>query len=250
MIFSFSRLDMFESCMYRGYVKYILGKEEPLTTPLALGKATHTGAEAKLKGLVDTDEEAAYFGAAEVNFFDGVTFDELLKLIRRVPSYYLNMPDQRTEVYFKLPLSDEVNAPLIQGYIDVLQPGLGCVELVPGGSAEIVDWKTNWKMDPKRHMRQLALYAWATEKITGVDSVLGTVYYLRFKKPISTVITAEKRAEAVQWALKLAKEILTRVELLKLHPQNVKTIFPATPSKDCRHCPHAAECVFKFACHA
>ncbi|CAN7768452.1 PD-(D/E)XK nuclease family protein [Paenibacillus sp. LjRoot153] len=250
MIFSFSRLVLFECCMYRGYNKYILGKEEQMTTPLAIGKAVHTGVEAKLNGKVETNEEAAYFGAVEVDFFDGVTFEEIVKLISRVPSYYLQLSAQRTEVHFQLPLSQENNSPIVQGYIDVLQPGLGCNELQPGGSAEIVDWKTNWKMDPNRHMKQLALYAWATEKITGVESVLATVYYLRFKKPISINIPAEKRYEAAQWALKLAEEILTRVEMIKLQPENVKAIFPAKPSKDCRHCPLAAECVVKFALHA
>ena len=45
MIFSFSRLNLYKTCPYRFFKKYIEGYEEPITYPLALGKGVHKAIE-------------------------------------------------------------------------------------------------------------------------------------------------------------------------------------------------------------
>ena len=66
MIFSFSRLSLYETCPYRFYKKYIQGYKEPSSYPLALGKGVHKAIEDKIKGF--SHSEAVLNGMIEADF--------------------------------------------------------------------------------------------------------------------------------------------------------------------------------------
>src|SRR5699024_2804567 len=127
MIFSFSRLNLYDQCTYRFYNKYILGKDEPMSHPLALGKAVHQAIDDKINGL--SHEEAVLNGYAAAGFHKELKQQEISELVERAP-IQSNMGE--TEMYFKLPLAGKANAPEIQGYIDLYSP-----------DGVMTDWKTN-----------------------------------------------------------------------------------------------------------
>ena len=106
MIFSFSRLSLYETCPYRFYKKYIQGYEEPTTYPLALGKGVHKAIEDKIKGV--SHSEAVLNGMIEADFHPEVTMEELSDLVSHAPIQE-NMGE--TEIHFQLPLSDEEISP-------------------------------------------------------------------------------------------------------------------------------------------
>ncbi|MNZ85796.1 PD-(D/E)XK nuclease superfamily protein [compost metagenome] len=83
MLYSFSQLSLYEICTYLFYKKYILGKSEPVTKPLALGKAVHKAIELKINGM--SEEEAILEAVIEPDFHSEVTYDEIVSLMQRAP---------------------------------------------------------------------------------------------------------------------------------------------------------------------
>lgn len=232
MIFSYSRLNTYERCNYRFYRKYILKEEEQPKLPLSLGKATHKAIESLVKGA--NEHEAITEGIIEVDFFPGVTYDEVAFLARRA-----NVQPHmgQTEVHFTLPLSDEKNAPLVQGYIDLLQ----------FHAASITDWKTNRSPYDVLGTYQMGLYCWAMSKIYGTPYFRGTLFFLRYRKSSTHLFTSAEMDRARLWALQLAKEINTKITVHDMLPEKAADIFPASPSGDCKHCSFAVECMKEFS---
>lgn len=232
MIFSFSRLSLYESCPYRFYKKYVLGHKEPTTLPLALGKAVHKAIENKINGIKHS--EAILNGLIEADFHKEVTAEDVSFLTERAN---VQPGMGKTEIYFKLPLESSENAPLLQGYIDV----------VANKGKAIMDWKTNRVPFHVLDTHQAGLYAWAMGELYNTSYVVGTLYFLRFKKRSSHCFTPFDMDNARLWALRLAKEINERMELYGMLPEEAKKIFPASPSSHCKHCPFAKECLREFA---
>lgn len=228
--FSFSRLSLFETCPYRFYKKYVEGYDEPVTYPLALGKGVHKAIEDKMNGL--SHEDSVLNGIVEAEFHPEVTKQELSYLTRNAPIHNII---GETEVYFKLPLSDENNAPMIQGYIDVVNRNF------------IVDWKTNRVMYDVRDTHQIGLYAWAMNKLRGIQEVYGRLYFLRFKRESNFRYTSTEMETSRMWAYRLATNIQGKLNLAKVMPELKNELFPATTSSFCSHCPFAVECFRKFS---
>lgn len=225
-VYSFSRLSLYATCPFRFYLKYVLGRQEPVTKPLALGKAVHKGVELRLQGA--SDEEAVMAAIIESDFHPEVEREEMERLIRVAPTL-----KGETEVHFELPLVPQSDLRL-QGYIDLLSEGA------------FFDWKTNWRMYGVNDTMQLTLYAWAIMQTTGRDLVRGTLYFLRYKKPLSHLYTLKEAEEARQWAYDLAMEISEKVSVVKAFPDMSDQAFPATPGSHCKHCPFALECYRRF----
>lgn len=230
-IFSFSRLSLYESCPYRFYKKYVEGYEEPITYPLALGKGVHKGIEKKLNGR--SDKEAITSAIIEAEFHPEVTKKELSYLIKNAPIHQIY--PNKVEMYFKIPLSNEENSPYIQGYIDVV------------GENFIIDWKTNRVPYDVTENNQIGLYAWALKQLTGIDEVYGSLYFLRFKKESKFLYTVKEMEKARLWAYNLAKDIQSKLSLVKGMPELKDDLFPATPTNNCSHCTFALECFRKFS---
>lgn len=228
--FSFSRLSLYETCPYRFYKKYVEGYEEPLTYPLALGSGVHKAIEEKMNGA--THDEAITSGIVEAEFHPEVTRKELSILTYNAPIHQIT---GETEIYFKRPLSNEEDAPLIQGFIDVV------------GNNYIVDWKSNRTMYNVRKNHQIGLYAWAMNQIRGMKEVYGRLYFLRFRQESNFLYTAKEMEESRLWAYNLAKEIQGNLALAKAMPDLKDELFPSTPTAFCSHCPFAMSCFQKFS---
>ncbi len=227
MIYSFSRLDLFGRCPYRWYQKYAMGREEPVTKPLALGKAVHKAVELRTQGILE--DEAVVAGIIETDFHPEVTTDDIKELLQNAPRM-----NGETEVHFELPLSSSASAPRIQGYIDLIQPN------------RFVDWKTNWQMYGANDTMQLRLYAWALMEMRGWDQVEGMLYFLRYRRRVPYVYSRSDADRARAWALKVADEIERKMFTVELFPEMTEDIFHPSPGAYCKHCPYAAECVQKF----
>lgn len=229
MIYSFSRLNLYATCPYRFRLKYIEGRDEPVTKPLALGKAVHKAIETVIDG--DSLSEAVLKGWADADFHPEVSYDEILELVKKAPVQH-NVGE--TEMYFRLPLSNSSSAPEIQGYID----------LVVGNT--LMDWKTNWQTYDVLDNHQVGVYAWAVSQLNGFETVEGHLYFLRFRKVSTHTFDRDAMERSRQWALDLAESIEKKLFVLDMGFGNADDLFPPTPSSACSHCPFAVECYRKF----
>ena len=227
MIYSFSRLNLYTTCPYRFFTKYIEGYEEPTTYPLALGKGVHKAVEDKINGV--SHSEAVLNGMIEAEFHPEVTMDEMSELVSHAPIKE-NMGE--TEIHFQLPLSDEDSAPVLQGYIDLVSPD----------GSKIVDWKTNRVRYDVRDNHQVGLYAWAVGQLKNRTRVEGNLYFLRFRRASKHVFNQADMERSRQWALDVANEINSKREILDMLPEEAESLFLSTPSSHCRHCPFVIEC--------
>lgn len=225
-LYSYSRLSLYETCPLRFYFRYVLEKPEPVTKPLAIGKAVHRGIETLVKGGTMDNALAAAFAEAEAAGLGREEGEEIRDLIAQAP-----VPEGEAEVHFELPLSSPESGLRLQGYID----------LVCDVNA-FVDWKTNWRPYQPDETRQLALYAWAMMELKKSDRVQGTLYFLRHGLPLSRVYTREEAEAAQQWAFRTARDIRDRVFLAELHPEEAEKLFPPRAGPHCRTCPFAEEC--------
>lgn len=230
MIYSYSRLSLFQQCPFRFYLKYIEGREEPVTKPLALGKAVHKAIERLIEGA--RFKEAVLDGWAESDFHPEVGREELEGLVRSAP---VSPGMGEAEVHFCLPLDEnDPFSPQVQGYIDLVQDGL------------FVDWKTNWRTYHVLDNMQLSLYAWALMKMQGIRYIEGKLYFLRFGQESGHVFDEADAERARQWAWGLAREIEDRRLTLAMEPDSVARLFPPRPSSLCSHCPFVLECYQSF----
>ncbi|NRG44253.1 PD-(D/E)XK nuclease family protein [Bacillus sp. CRN 9] len=227
MIFSFSRLQLYNTCQKRFYFKYILNLKDITTKPLALGKAVHKGIEAIIKG--STFENAILEGYTECDFHKDVSINEISKLVENAPVY---KNQGETEVYFCFPLSDSPSSPKLQGYIDLVT------------DREFKDWKSNWRTYSVMDNHQLSLYAWAISKMKNKEIVLGSLYFLRYRKEFKHFFTIKEMNEARKWALGIANEINSKRNVLDILPDKGNDLFPSSPSSACSHCPFAIECYY------
>jgi hypothetical protein len=228
MIYSYSRLSLYQKCPKQFYYKYVLQLEDQkITKPLALGKAVHKGIESVIEGL--SLDEAVLKGYTECDFHQGVSIIDITELVKRAP-VTKNMGE--TEFYFRLPLSNSPDSPKIQGYIDLVQGN------------KLKDWKTNWRRYAVNDNHQIALYAWALSKLKGYDLIEGSLYFLRFKKEYKYFFSHMEMERSRQWALNLANEINLKIEMLDILPEKVNALFPVNPSRACLYCPFAIECYF------
>jgi hypothetical protein len=238
MIFSFSRLNLFESCPFRWYLTYIEKRETEMSLPLALGRAVHKAIEQKMKG--DTDKDALLKGWKDVEYYD-FNLTEYEELYRRanVVQGEANSPSVEVEKHFTLYLDGE-GSPRVQGYIDVVRHIFGTVSFD--------DWKTNHQMYEPMDTMQLPLYAWALSQIYNVDQVTGTLFFLRFyKNNRKTFVFSKKEMEqARQWALKVAEEILAAKNDVENGHRRFEDCFPAKANSSCTNCPFATECIERY----
>lgn len=238
--FSFSRLSIIESCMFLYFLKYVEQlSENGEVLPLVLGKAVHKAIEGKLKGL--DDKQALLSGWKEVDYYP-FELSEYELLYRRADVQRGEALSDliKTEFYFKLPLENSSDSPVIQGYIDYLRQVFG--------RYDFNDWKTNRIMYEPTDTNQLPLYAWAISKIYNVDSVTGTLSFLRFyrNRKKSRVFHHQDMEQARKWALNLARKALNSLENLQKGKSSVSKAFPPTLNEHCGNCPFAHVCVSAY----
>lgn len=201
-----------------------------MTQPLALGKAVHKAIDSKIRGI--SHDQAITNGFIEAEMHRDLNYHDISSLVQRAP---ITIGMGETETYFKLPLTSGENAPMLQGYVDVVQ-----------SRGSIIDWKTNRLPYDVRETQQVGLYAWAVSQIKELNVVRGSYYFLRFRRESSYLFTEKEMDEARQWALNLANEIIEKLDLYVMFPDKYQVIFPAKPSRFCKHCPFSKECYRTF----
>lgn len=225
-LFSFSRLSLFQTCPKRFFYRYVLGKSEPVTKPLALGTAVHKALELVVNGA--SMEEAIKKGYIECDFHEEVSPIEIRELVERAP---LGNLKGETELYFCIPLfPEEKHSPKLQGFID----------LIAGN--KIVDFKTNRKMYHVTDNYQMGLYAWALSKLRGYSQVRTSLIFLRHRKESSVLFKEGGMNEAISWAKGIVIEINSKLELYEFFPDKQNELFPYKPSAACEYCPFAIDC--------
>lgn len=245
--FSFSRLQLYATCPYRFYLKYILNKADKVGVPALLGKATHTAIQTILE-LYQSEEnidgyscinEAVLVGMMEVGFAQGVKSNQVEYLLKRAPIFgfsELKKKQVKAEIGFSLPFSPFDSEIRLRGFIDYYD-GL-----------KIIDWKTNHKSFNATSNFQLAIYAWAIMEIYDLSVVSAELYFLRFGYASKVTYTRKSVSVAISWAENLAYKINSILEQAKdygLEAEEIGSCFPANSNPNCSHCPFTIECFNK-----
>jgi len=238
--YSHSRLKKFMDCPFRFYKVYIEKAKEPVTQPLALGIATHTAIEEIAKG---TDKSNALTKGLEDYPLD-IPFDplEYTNLVERsnVRPGIANEEDTEVEHHFVTELDSQFR---IQGFIDLLQ--------TPFGSVSFKDWKTNRLKYHPMETYQLALYSYGLAEKFNVDTVQGTLHFLRYRNPEEKkTFTKKEMIHARDWAMRNIEKIENSLLLIDMGLDKPENQFCATPSSQCQHCPFVVECHNKFSKYA
>jgi len=235
-VFSYSRLDKKSRCPWAFAQSYILGKKEPVTEPLVLGKSVHTLIEIARVLRIENEEELKFLaesiaGVASIP----VNAEEILTLAtrRRVTE---SIGKGVTEEHFKIPLSPEDPfGPELQGFIDYHE--------VTDTEVIVTDWKTNRLSYNPLDTYQLGLYALHLKKYN--KPVRGRLVFLRTGEAREHLYTPEDIEKARRWAYDTALDIQQKIYALNCGG-NLDELFPAAPGDVCEYCGYAEECV-KFA---
>jgi len=92
---------------------------------------------------------------------------------------------------------------------------------------------------------QIPLYSVYIMAETGADEVLGMLAFLRYKQLKKAIITQEIAQKAKEWAIKTAREIQLKLDILPLltEEETLNQAFPARASWLCRYCSYSYECL-------
>jgi len=241
LIYSYSRLKKYDECPAQFYCRYILELPETPSEAAVLGKAVHKAIELRLKGY--TLDESVNMALSEAEL--PVNRAEVIALTTHpeVENMCKNNLWQ-VEYHFELPLQkDSPASPIIQGYIDLWWEDFLEVNLL--------DWKTNRIKHPPQANRQLGLYAWALNQLTGQNHINASLVFLRCGATNcyeTKDYGSNDIEEARNWALNLANNIETALK--KIHYEKyisdlypiINNNFPATPGGHCKHCSYAVQC--------
>lgn len=223
-LFSFSRLNLFDTCSRRFAFKYVEGLNDPAGPAAILGKTVHRANELCLNDHWFEDAIAtAYIEEAD----ETVEKDTVETMVRTALSYGYRGP---TEQHFILPLADKIK---LQGYIDLQAENTSM--------PTIVDWKTGFKYYRVLDTWQLPLYAAAVMEQKGIKEVKCILAFLRFNRTQYALIGQKEASRAKAWAIQRAEEIQQRLELLTV--LETREAFPARPSPACGDCPWSLLCL-------
>lgn len=223
-LFSFSRLQRFDTCPRQFAYKYVLGLDDPSGPPAVLGKTIHKAIEHCLNGRSFEDAIVTAYIEEGDSTVDKTSVESM---VNTALIYGLRGP---TEQHFVLPLAEGIK---LQGYIDLKPENVS----VP----TIVDWKTGFKFYRVLDTWQLPLYAAAVMEETGAKFVKGVLAFLRFNKTPYTLIGRNEVAQAKAWAIRTARDIQLRLELLAV--LGTQEAFPAKPSPACQSCNWSYRCL-------
>jgi len=233
VIYSFSRLQLYERCPASFYYKYLLDLPEPPSEPLVLGKAVHSAIQRYLGG---DDMETALQSSV-----DEATLPLDPEEVHSLASHpaVMSVMGGSIEQHFMLPLDDSGSI-FLQGYIDFWHTDNARVALI--------DWKTNRSPYLPQNNQQLGLYAWALGQLTGADEVHGELIFLRYSYSTmryNHTYALQDMSKAREWALGLALEIEAKLAQMNIAANTVPDtiLFPDRPGVHCQHCGYAEICI-------
>ena len=242
-VFSYSRLERYAKCPKSFYYKYVLEMEEPISEPMALGKAVHAAIERFLKAQWANEKkdmsECVAEAVAEAPV--PISFDEALQLCLnpavRERTFCYGPPEieQRFDVQL-----DAAGAYGLQGIVDYSERNL-----TDEKTCLLVDWKTS-RAKFGADSLQMRLYAAVLARRYNVDQVLAQLVFLRYHGGacVETAIIGEnEREEAWNWALDTAREIEGNIASLQAFGGDAQMLFPARPCAFCHNsCGYAYQC--------
>jgi CRISPR/Cas system-associated exonuclease Cas4 (RecB family) len=242
--FSFSRLNLYQTCPRRFYYKYVLGLNDPPSEAAILGKTVHKAIELVLNGrLFDDAILTACLEEADLAV-DRQEVEILVKTALVKLPLFPNSP-RITEKYFLETLVAEkqvypgIVLPKlkIQGYMDLFFKQCR----VP----VIVDWKTNRQPYPVNHTWQIPLYASIIMEQEKAEAVEGVLVFLRTGQVCRQIISKEMANMAREWAARLAWEINIKLYHLNTDRADPLASFNSQPSTACSHCPWCYQCLIQ-----
>lgn len=231
MVYSHSRLNKYLICQWAFYLKYVKGVPEAPKEYKDFGKAVHKAIKHILRDKL-SKAEAIIKALTKAEFRHDVK-----DIDRLIGSAILNLAGtvspENVEQHFQVPLSDEEDAPQLQGDID----------LSFSRNPAVVDWKAGWKIYNPTDDHQLGLYAWVKSLNTGAQEVLGELFFLRKNEARQHKYTAADMEEARKWAYHLAMEIEEKLLSLAVDGEDPESLFAKnTTSTACKTCDYAVEC--------
>lgn len=193
MRYSHSRVECYEGCPYKHYLRYVehlktLPTDDP-ASPLIIGTAMHTGIEKDARTAIKE-----YYMSYPIITDNHVI--EAIKLEATIPKAK-RLIEQVTSG--KLTYEFEIKTESFIGYIDLL-------EEVADGYYKIYDFKYSNSVDHYKESRQLHIYKYFFEKMTG-----GKVLELNFIMIPKVAIRQKKTETELEFKQRL-KEELNKVE--------------------------------------
>ena len=211
MRLSFSSIETYENCPAKWRFQYVDGLAREPSPALSFGSSVHLALEwfhdrtvavappledllAKLRevwlsaGYADADEEAAYRARGE-------------EILTRY--HAANVDPFVLPIGIEQGFSIDVDGVPVSGKIDRL-------DRLPGGGYEVIDYKTNRKLPPRRKVEeslQLSIYHLAARETWGVDPERLTLYFLVPGERVSTSRTPAQLDEVRRRIVRVAERI-------------------------------------------
>ncbi|QNB45430.1 hypothetical protein BR63_03315 [Thermanaerosceptrum fracticalcis] len=240
--FSFSRLNLYQTCPRRFYYKYVLELDDPPGEAAILGKTVHKAIELVLNGRSFDDAVlTACMEEAELM----LDKQEIERMVQTAMNTLPMFPGKPTgvEQYFLEKLTEQselfpgmvIPETKIQGYIDLAYKN----RTLPA----ILDWKTNRQPYPVNHTWQIPLYASIIMEQEKAEAVEGVLVFLRTGQIFKQIISKEMAKMAMGWAARLAGEINIKLYHLNTDRADPLASFNSQPSTACGHCPWSYLCL-------
>ena len=234
--FSFSRLNLFETCARRFYYKYILQWCDPVGLPAIFGQTVHKAIELMVTHGYSLDGAVLQAWVHEAEMSESIPREEIEKHAKVAQiAMRTVIRNINAETHFVMELAEDVK---LQGYIDLHGTQRD-------GYEAVVDWKTGRNQFDVLSNWQIPLYAAYVMKNTGCDAVMGMLVFTRFNSVKREIITKDIAEQAIEWAVNTAKTIQSRIEYATIMSKKeiVRFAFPSSPCGECSHCPWARECL-------
>lgn len=236
--FSFSRLNLFETCARRFYYKYILQLPDLIGLPAIFGKTVHKAVELMVAHGYSLDSAVTQAWVHEAGMSEAILRKEIekhAKVAQTVMRTGTLVSNFNAETHFIMELAENIK---LQGYIDLHGTQRD-------GYEAVVDWKTGRNRFGVLDSWQIPLYAAYIMESNDSDVVKGMLVFTRFNWMEQEIITRDIAEKAKEWALITARTIQTKIDFASVMTKKevLKFAFPSRPCGACSHCPWARECL-------
>lgn len=219
-VLSTSSIGNFDHCPHKFFIGSVLGYREPSGKAALLGTIFHKCAELRAKSVINPIVKDSIFGDLD---YDNTSIEDILD---KVFSYYkdknpeLNLVEKdkkeslelfnrainyskcsfdpkkmnviEVEKFFELPVDKEWGSLKLRGVIDLITQ-------IDDRTIHIFDWKTgnpnsDFLTGKEKNEEtlyrdpQIRLYNYAAFRLFDVDTVLFTIYFVKYDKPFTIVI--------------------------------------------------------------
>jgi RecB family exonuclease len=230
---SYSSISTFELCPLQYKFKYVEREEGVRTPALAFGESLHEALR-----LFHQQPVPVAPGLGQLLGYLDHVWDASPYADEREEKTYKDHAHQVLAQYhransrpFRLPVAIEQRFEIAIGDVKVT----GIIDRMdrhPDGSYEIIDYKTNRRLPPRRIVErdlQLSIYYLAAQEVWGITPSLVSMYYLLPGQKISATRTAQDASE-------------TRERILAVAARIEAGEFPPTENRLCNWCDYQAKC--------